>query len=267
VLFGLLSWSVAQNGAPTVTNTPSEPQNTVAAPAAVAPTTPAVVPFVPADSTPVAAPVTEAPTPVAPIAPVQTAPKIVENEPDAFSEDFDRLSRIPQKNYTSSTYKQRIKYDKGPSKEPTDEASHKKWKKLLFGSWQTAVKEHGDGFRDDKLRFRFNDTLYSTTFTWNDKERQSQTGEYSFEAEYQVLSDSTMRTREVFLGKNMVRWDFYAFKLIGDALHLHLYKLEFRDLEDNWLDAIQKFDEVPPEIYYQVEGTGMKKVGATPPPK
>ena len=36
---------------------------------------------------------------------------------------------------------------------------------------------------------------------------------------------------------------------MNDTLQYNLNKLEFRDLNDNWLNALQGFDNIPPEIY------------------
>ena len=47
----------------------------------------------------------------------------------------------------------------------------------------------------------------------------------------------------------MVRWDYITFDIVKDTLQYNLNKLEFRDLNDNWLNALQGFDNIPPEIY------------------
>ena len=47
----------------------------------------------------------------------------------------------------------------------------------------------------------------------------------------------------------MVRWDYITFDIVNDTLQYNLNKLEFRDLNDNWLNALQGFDNIPPEIY------------------
>jgi len=121
----------------------------------------------------------------------------------------------------------------------------------LVDDWHTAIIPHGHAFRDASLRFGRNDTLYSTTFTYADSGRYHKTGEYSYSARYRFYTDSTFRLREVFPDRNVVRWDYVWFKVKGDTLKHHLYKLEFRDLMDNWLDAIQEFNRIPPEEYFR----------------
>ena len=56
-------------------------------------------------------------------------------------------------------------------------------------------------------------------------------------------------SREVVADRKVIRWDFISFDVVGDTLVYNLKKLEFRDLNDNWLNALQGFDNVPPEIY------------------
>ena len=56
-------------------------------------------------------------------------------------------------------------------------------------------------------------------------------------------------TREVFLDREVIRWDYILFHIKGDTLKHNLKKLEFRDLNDNWLNALQGFENIPPEIY------------------
>jgi len=152
-------------------------------------------------------------------------------------------------------YVSRVSYDKGPSSVKIDTVLHKKVRSSLLGYWRTNVVPHGHAFRDATIDFCPNDTLFSTTFTWADSNRYQKTGEYKFNAQYKILSDSTLRSREVFLDKNVVRWDYYTFRVKGDKLFYHLYKLEFRDLNDNWLDAKQSFDNVPPEVFIRLKDT------------
>jgi hypothetical protein len=40
-----------------------------------------------------------------------------------------------------------------------------------------------------------------------------------------------------------------TFKVADDTLKHNLKKLEFRDMNDNWLNALQGFENVPPERY------------------
>ena len=124
-----------------------------------------------------------------------------------------------------------------------------RYKSEVIGDWHTFVIPVGHAFRDASLNFAKNDTLYSSTFTYADSGRYHQTGEYAYLARYRFDSDSTYRSREVFPDRNVVRWDYVQLKNKGDTLKHHLYKLEFRDLMDNWLDAIQEFDRIPPERY------------------
>jgi hypothetical protein len=124
-------------------------------------------------------------------------------------------------------------------------------KKRVGGNWRTDILEHGHAFRDATIRFANNDTLYSTTYTYTDSGRYMKTGEYAYRARYRFESDSTFRSREVFADRNVVRWDYVKYHVKGDTLKHHLYKLEFRDLMDNWLDAIQEFESVAPEVYHR----------------
>jgi len=126
-----------------------------------------------------------------------------------------------------------------------------KQKKRLLGDWRTDIMEHGHAFLDASLKFSNNDTLYSTTYTYTDSGRYYKTGEYAYRARFRFESDSTYRSREVFSDRNVVRWDYVLYKTSADTLRHHLYKLEFRDLMDNWLDAIQQFDRIPAEAYHR----------------
>ena len=58
-----------------------------------------------------------------------------------------------------------------------------------------------------------------------------------------------MVTREVFRDRQVIRWDYVTFRVAGDTLKHNLKKLEFRDLNDNWLNALQGFENVPAEKY------------------
>ena len=62
-----------------------------------------------------------------------------------------------------------------------------------------------------------------------------------------------MVTREVFLDRQVIRWDYITFKQLNDTLTYNLNKLEFRDMNDNWLNALQGFDNVPAEVYIRDE--------------
>ena len=75
------------------------------------------------------------------------------------------------------------------------------------------------------------------------------TGEYTFKARYRFDSDQTLVSREVFKDRQVVRWDYITFEISKDSLLYNLNKLEFRDLNDNWLNALQGFDNIPAEIY------------------
>lgn len=130
-----------------------------------------------------------------------------------------------------------------------DTVYQKKMKTNIIGTWRTPIQEHGHAFLDAELRFGANDTLYGTTRTYSDSGRYQMTGEYKFHARYRFDNDSMIVSREVFKDRQVVRWDFIHFKISGDKLSYHLTKLEFRDLNDNWLNALQGFDKVAPEVY------------------
>lgn len=169
----------------------------------------------------------------------------------------DSVAKV-RKAQREGRYVQRVEYDKSNFDHwRVDTNLQKRWKAKLNGDWRTPVVPHGFAFRDALLKFRMNDTLYSTTYTYSDSVRYHQTGEYSFAARFRFESDSTLRSREVFLDRNVVRWDYYTFRLRGDTLYYHLYKLEFRDINDNWLDVRQKFDHVAPEMYIR-QAPGVK---------
>jgi hypothetical protein len=130
-----------------------------------------------------------------------------------------------------------------------DSALQENQKKPLIGNWRTNIQEHGHAFLDATLKFGKNDTLSSTTYTYTDSARYFQSSETKYKARYRFESDSTFRSRQAFPDLKVVRWDYVRYQVEGDTLKHHLYKLEFRDLMDNWLDAIQEFDRIPPEVY------------------
>lgn len=130
-----------------------------------------------------------------------------------------------------------------------DTVFQQKMKDVVKGEWRTELIPHGHAFRDASLRFAANDTLYGVTRTYSDSGRYQMTGEYKFQARYRFSNDSTIVSREVFLDRNVVRWDHIRFKVVDNKLSYHLSKLEFRDLNDNWLNALQGFENVPAEIY------------------
>lgn len=157
-------------------------------------------------------------------------------------------------------YVQRAKYDKSNFDHwKVDTLFQKQMKAQVAGSWRTPIVAHGHSFRDSELRFANNDTLYGVTRTYSDSGRYQMTGEYAFYARYRFDNDSTIVSREVFSDRNVVRWDFINLKVDGEKLTYHLKKLEFRDLNDNWLNALQGFDHVTPEIYYRNKKDAKKK--------
>lgn len=130
-----------------------------------------------------------------------------------------------------------------------DTVYQKKMKEVVAGDWRTELLAHGHAFRDDSRRFAMNDTLYGVTRTYSDSGRYQMTGEYKFQARYRFDNDTSMVSREVFLDRHVVRWDYIQFKVADNRLSYHLSKLEFRDLNDNWLNAVQGFEHVSPELY------------------
>jgi len=120
---------------------------------------------------------------------------------------------------------------------------------------------HGHAFRDAELQFNMNDTLTGATRTYASADRYQKTGDYAYKARYRFDNDSSMVTREVFRDRQVIRWDYVTFKIAGDTLKHNLKKLEFRDLNDNWLNALQGFENVPPENYIrdQKETEKLKK--------
>ncbi|SHK70621.1 hypothetical protein [Fibrobacter sp. UWEL] len=147
-------------------------------------------------------------------------------------------------------YVQRAKYDKKNFDHwNVDTTLQKAMKEKMVGVWRTPIIAHGHAFRDAELRFTPNDTLVGVTRTYSDSGRYQMTGEYTFKARYRFDSDQSLVSREVFTDRKVVRWDFISFDLAGDSLVYNLNKLEFRDLNDNWLNALQGFDNIPPEVY------------------
>ena len=122
-------------------------------------------------------------------------------------------------------------------------------KDQVVGVWRTPIIAHGHAFRDAELRFGVNDTLIGITRTYSDSGRYQMTGEYTFKARYRFDSDQSLVSREVFKDRQVVRWDYITFDIVNDSLRYNLNKLEFRDLNDNWLNALQGFDNIPPELY------------------
>lgn len=152
-------------------------------------------------------------------------------------------------------YVKRARYDKSNFDHwKQDTVFQKAMKELVFGVWRTAIVAHGHAFRDAELRFGMNDTLYGVTRTYSDSGRYQMTGEYAYKAKYRFDNDTSMVSREVFKDRDVIRWDFVSFKILGgDTLRYNLKKLEFRDLNDNWLNALQGFENVPPEFYIKDE--------------
>ncbi|WP_290747084.1 hypothetical protein [Fibrobacter sp. UBA4309] len=147
-------------------------------------------------------------------------------------------------------YVQRARYDKSNFDHwKVDTVFQKSMKAETFGVWRTPIVAHGHAFRDAELRFGMNDTLYGVTRTYSDSGRYQMTGEYTYKARYRFDNDSSLVTREVFLDREVIRWDYIRFHIKGDTLKHNLKKLEFRDLNDNWLNALQGFDNIPPELY------------------
>ena len=147
-------------------------------------------------------------------------------------------------------YVQRARYDKSNFDHwNVDTVLQKKMKEQVFGAWRTPIIAHGHAFRDAELRFGANDTLVGITRTYSDSGRYQKTGEYTFKPRYRFDSERTLASREVFKARQVVRWDYITLDIVKDTLQYNLNKLEFRDLNDNWLNALQGFDNIPPEIY------------------
>ena len=147
-------------------------------------------------------------------------------------------------------YVQRAKYDKSNFDHwKVDTLFQKKVKEQVYGVWRTPIVSHGHAFRDAELTFGMNDTLYGVTRTYSDSGRYQMTGEYAYKARYRFDNDTSMVSREVFKDRQVIRWDYITFRVQGDSLKYNLKKLEFRDLNDNWLNALQGFENVPAEYY------------------
>lgn len=157
----------------------------------------------------------------------------------------------------AGSYVPRARYDKSNFDTwKIDTVFQKAMKERVFGDWRTPILSHGHAFRDAELKFLMNDTLVGTTRTYSDSGRYQMTGEYTYRARYRFENDSTIVAREVFKDRGVVRWDFIQFKIEDDVFKYHLEKIEFRDLNDNWLNALQGFDQVAPEIYLRTKGDG-----------
>ncbi len=157
----------------------------------------------------------------------------------------------------AGSYVPRAKYDKSNFDSwKVDTVFQKAMKERVVGDWRTPILSHGHAFRDAELKFLMNDTLVGTTRTYSDSGRYQMTGEYTYRARYRFENDSTIVAREVFKDRGVVRWDFIQFEIDGDVFKYHLEKIEFRDLNDNWLNALQGFDRVAPEIYRRTDGKG-----------
>ncbi|MCQ2092562.1 MAG: hypothetical protein MJY85_07770 [Fibrobacter sp.] len=178
--------------------------------------------------------------------------------PSAGPRNSDSLAKTQadsvRKLIQAGKYVQRAKYDKKNFDHwNIDTTLQKNMKEKLVGVWRTPIVAHGHAFRDAELRFGANDTLIGVTRTYSDSGRYQMTGEYTFKARYRFDSESALVSREVFADRKVIRWDFITFELAKDSLIYNLNKLEFRDLNDNWLNALQGFDNVPPEIYIRDE--------------
>ena len=166
----------------------------------------------------------------------------------------DSIARIQadsvRKLVQQGKYVQRARYDKSNFDHwNIDTVLQKKMKDQVFGVWRTPIIAHGHAFRDAELRFGANDTLIGITRTYSDSGRYQMTGEYTFKARYRFDSERTLVSREVFKERQVVRWDYITFDIVKDSLLYNLNKLEFRDLNDNWLNALQGFDNIPAEVY------------------
>lgn len=170
------------------------------------------------------------------------------------SRNSDSLAKVQadsiRKLIQQGKYVQRTRYDKKNFDHwNIDTLLQKNMKSQLVGVWRTPIIAHGHAFRDAELRFGANDTLVGITRTYSDSGRYQMTGEYIFKARYRFDSERTLISREVFLDRKVVRLDYITFDLVNDSLMYNLNKLEFRDLNDNWLNALQGFDNIPAEIY------------------
>ncbi len=243
------------------------------APAKAAPA-PAPVKAAPAKEAPKAAPAKKAEQKVVPSVPVNVAPRGASSLDEMIQKKLDSLSKVKVSTPVSASsdslakvkadsvrkmiqegkYVQRAKYDKSNFDSwKIDTVFQKSMKESIYGIWRTPIVAHGHAFRDAELRFDMNDTVYGTTRTYSDSGRYQMTGEYTFKARYRFDNDTSMVTREVFADRQVVRWDYIAFRKLEDTLTYNLKKLEFRDMNDNWLNALQGFDNVPPEVYIKDE--------------
>ena len=228
----------------------------------------------PAKEAPKAAPAKKAEQKVVPSVPVNVAPRGASSLDEMIQKKLDSLSKVKVSTPVSASsdslakvkadsvrkmiqegkYVQRAKYDKSNFDSwKIDTVFQKSMKESIYGIWRTPIVAHGHAFRDAELRFDMNDTVYGTTRTYSDSGRYQMTGEYTFKARYRFDNDTSMVTREVFADRQVVRWDYIAFRKLEDTLTYNLKKLEFRDMNDNWLNALQGFDNVPPEVYIKDE--------------
>ena len=176
------------------------------------------------------------------------------NQSTAPRANSDSLAKVKadsvRKMIQAGKYVQRAKYDKSNFDHwKVDTLFQKKVKDVVNGSWRTPIVSHGHAFRDAELAFAMNDTLNGTTRIYSDSGRYQKTSEYAYKARYRFDNDSSMVTREVFRDRQVIRWDYVTFKVADDTLKHNLKKLEFRDMNDNWLNALQGFENVPPERY------------------
>ena len=174
--------------------------------------------------------------------------------PSVGPRNADSLAKVQadsvRKLVQTGKYVQRARYDKSNFDHwRIDTVLQKKMKDQVVGVWRTPIIAHGHAFRDAELRFGANDTLIGITRTYSDSGRYQKTGEYTFQARYRFDSERTLASREVFKERQVVRWDYITLDIVNDTLQYNLNKLEFRDLNDNWLNALQGFDNIPPEIY------------------
>ena len=176
------------------------------------------------------------------------------NQSNAPKVNSDSLAKVKadsvRKMIQAGKYVQRAKYDKSNFDHwKVDTLFQKKVKEVVRGSWRTPIVAHGHAFRDAELAFNVNDTLNGTTRIYSDSGRYQKTSEYAYKARYRFDNDSSMVTREVFRDRQVIRWDYVTFRVADDTLKHNLKKLEFRDMNDNWLNALQGFENVPPERY------------------
>lgn len=174
--------------------------------------------------------------------------------PTLGARNIDSVAKVQadsvRKMINEGKYVKRARYDKSNFDHwNIDTVLQKKMKDQMIGVWRTPIIAHGHAFRDAELRFGVNDTLVGITRTYSDSGRYQMTGEYTFKARYRFDSEQTLVSREVFKDRQVVRWDYITFDIIKDSLLYNLNKLEFRDLNDNWLNALQGFDNIPAELY------------------